>query len=156
MKATLLLCDAAQIAEGKLYCLGAGWTETGPGPTTMALGILIYVPWDRTNAELGLVLELREADGTVVRLPGPAGESPVRIEGGFEVGRPPGLARGSSIPVPLAIPIAGMQLTPGQRYYWELTIDGQTHEDWTLHFGTRPLPPRGGGGPADPTLPTIL
>ncbi len=73
MKVTLLLCDAAQVAEGKLYCMGAGWTQTGPGPTTMALGIIVYVPWDRTNAALQLVLELREADGTVVRLPGPAG-----------------------------------------------------------------------------------
>ncbi len=80
----------------------------------------------------------------------------MRIEGAFEVGRPPGLARGTDIPVSLAIPIVGMQLSPGQRYYWELSVDGQTHEDWTLHFATRPPPLSGGGGPADPTLPPML
>ncbi len=155
MKVTLLLCDAAQVAEGKLYCMGAGWTLTGPGPINMALGIIVYVPWDRTNAQLNLVLELREADGTVVHLPGPAGEAPVRVEGAFEVGRPAGLARGTDIPVSLAIPIPGMLLPPGQRYYWELTLDGRTHEDWTLHFATRPQPLRGGGGSADATLPPM-
>ncbi len=156
MRATLLLCDSAQVADGKLYCLGAGWTETGPGPATMAIAILFYVPWDRTNTDLSFRLELREADGTVVHLPGPAGQSPVSIEGGFEVGRPPGLAHGTSIPVPLAIPLQGMPLPPGQRYYWELTVGGETHEDWTLHFATRPLPLRGGGGPADLPMPPAL
>ena len=36
MKATLLLADAAQAAEGKLYVLGGGWSVTGPGPAPMA------------------------------------------------------------------------------------------------------------------------
>ena len=39
MKVTILLADAAQAAEGKLYVLGGGWSITGPDPSPMALAI---------------------------------------------------------------------------------------------------------------------
>lgn len=148
MKVTLLLCDHAQVSDGKLYVLGAGWSVTGPGPINMAVGIIVDVPWDRTNHEIVMTLELRESDGQLVTQPGPAGPVPVSVDAGFEVGRPPGVAAGSHIPVAFAVPIQNMQLTPGRRFYWQLTADRETHDDWTLHFATRHLPPAP-GGPAD-------
>lgn len=154
MKVTSLLCDAAQVAEGKLYIIGAGWTHTGPGPVTMAVASLIEVPWDRTNQQLTFTLELHTADGRLVMQNGPLGEVPVKIEAVFEVGRPPGLAPGSSIPVPFAVPVQGLQLNPGERFSWEISVADETREDWSLHFATRPLAPAP-GGPADPTLPTL-
>ena len=33
VKLTMLLCDHATVAEGKLYINGAGWSVTGPEPS---------------------------------------------------------------------------------------------------------------------------
>src|SRR5207244_5203833 len=39
VKVTILLADAAQAVEGKLYVLGGGWSTTGPDPAPMARAI---------------------------------------------------------------------------------------------------------------------
>ncbi|MGH2780595.1 MAG: hypothetical protein ACRDLA_04090 [Thermoleophilaceae bacterium] len=49
MKVTMLLADAAQTAEGKLYVLGGGWAITGPDPSPSAVAMYIEVPWDQAN-----------------------------------------------------------------------------------------------------------
>lgn len=135
----MLLCDAAQVAEGKLHVLGAGWDVTGPRPVSSAIAVLIAVPWDRANSPIKAVLELLTQDGHPVT-PGDA-EQPIRIVVEFEVGRPPGLAKGVSLNFPLAVPIRPLELPPGQRFFWRLTIDDDSHEDWTLPFATRSMLP---------------
>jgi hypothetical protein len=146
VKLTLLLCDAAQVADGKLHLLGGGWSFTGPGPVPSALAIVIEVPWDRTNQPLRLNIELRQADGRVVTQPTPEGDQPVRINADIEVGRPPGHPSGVPLMVPLAINIPPMQLTPGARYSWEAQIEGEPpNDDWHVSFTVRALPaPQGG------------
>lgn len=123
-------------------------------PASMAVARIIDVPWHRTNSEITIRLELREEDGSPVQVPGPAGSVPVRVEAAFEVRRPVGVAAGSAIPVPMAIPMQNLPLTPGRCFYWELSVAGETRDDWTLHFATRPPPqviePQ---GPADFPLP---
>jgi hypothetical protein len=146
VKVTLLLCDAAQVADGKLHLLGGGWSFTGPGPVPSALAVLIEVPWDRANQPLTLNIELRHADGSVVMQQGPVGEQPVRINADIEVGRPPGHPPGVPLVVPLAINIPPMQLTPGARYSWEADIEGEpANDDWHVSFTVRSLPPASGG-----------
>lgn len=138
MKVTLILCDAAQVSEGKLYVLGGGWNIAGPGPFPSALGILIEVPWDRSNEPIILRLELREQDGSPVVQQGPLGLQPVTIGARMEVGRPPGVAKGSPLLVPLAINMGSMPLTPGRRYVWEAHIDGQPDDEgWRVGFQVR-------------------
>lgn len=151
MKATLLLCDFAAVAEGKLNILGAGWTIT-TSVTSHAVAILLEVPWDRTNCKMIFQLELKEQDGQPVVQSGPTGPQPVRVDGEFEVGRPPGIHPGSAIPVPFAFPVA-LQLASGQRYYWEFSVNGATQDDWVLQFSTRP-PVAAPGGPADYQVPS--
>src|SRR4051794_19704342 len=97
MKVTLLLADHAQVAEGKLNLLGGGWNITGPDPTPFAIALLIDVPWDRTNEDHRFLLELVDQDGQPVLVETPEGEKPLVVEGGFEVGRPPGLKRGTAL-----------------------------------------------------------
>ena len=63
MKVTILLADAAQAAEGKLYVLGGGWSITGPDPSPMALAIKIEVPWDQANHPHTCRLELLDSEG---------------------------------------------------------------------------------------------
>lgn len=139
MKVTMMLADAAQAAEGKLNVLGGGWSITGPQPCPSAIALLIEVPWDRCNAEHKFRLELVDSDGNPVFVPTPTGDAPQVIEGGFEVGRPPGVKPGTPMSVPLAINMGPQPIPPGGRYEWRLTVDGEAREDWTLPFSTRPV-----------------
>ena len=134
----MMLADAAQAAEGKLYILGGGWSVTGPEPSASAIAAYIQVPWDRTNVQHEFLFELVDSDGEAVSAETPEGEEPVTIEGAFEVGRPVGVRPGTPIDVPLAINIGPLVLPPAGRFEWRLTIDGETSEYWRLAFSTRP------------------
>ena len=139
MKATLLLADAAQVAEGELNLLGGGWNITGPQPVPSALALLIEVPWDRANEQHHVRLELLDADGEPVLVPQEAGEElPLVVEAQFEVGRPVGVKRGSPLNVPLAVNLGPQPLPPNQRFEWRMSINGETAEDWRAAFSTRP------------------
>jgi hypothetical protein len=141
MKVTMLLADAAQAVEGKLFVLGGGWSVCGPGPAPMALALKIEVPWDSTNQRHQAVFELLDVDGNPVMAPAAdegADEVPIVITADFEVGRPVGVKPGSPLDMPMAINIGPIPLEPGQRYEWRLAIDGQHHEDWRVAFSTRP------------------
>jgi len=137
MKVTLLLADSAQAIDGKLYVLGGGWSVTGPGPVTMALALKIEVPWDQANERHTLQFRLVDGDGNQVSLPTPVGEQEVRIDAQFEVGRPPGVTRGSPLDYVLAINLQSLPLPPGQRYQWRLSIDGHEEDDWYVGFTSR-------------------
>ncbi len=138
MKVTLLLADAAQAVDGKLYILGGGWSITGPGPAPMALAIKIEVPWHQANERHAWRLSLVDADGQAVELPTEDGAQPVAIEAQFEVGRPPGLKPGTPIDVVMAVSFGPLTLAPDGRFTWRLEIDGETEEDWYVSFTTRP------------------
>ncbi len=137
---TMLLADAAQVVDGKLYVLGGGWSVTGPQPTPSALAVLIQVPWGETNRPHQLRLELVGAGGEPVMLPtGPdSAPQPLVIETKLEVGRPAGIRPGSRLSVPLAFGLFPLPLTPGERYLWRLTLDGAGHPEWQVEFDLRP------------------
>jgi hypothetical protein len=131
---TLMLADYACVASQKLTAVGAGWTVTGPIPTPSALAALIDVPWTETNTPHHVSFSLTDADGApVLNHDG----QPIRVETDFEVGRPPGVPAGTSIPVPLAVNVGPIPLRPGSRYVWEFTLDGDSKEGWRLPFFTR-------------------
>jgi hypothetical protein len=141
VQAQVLLADYAQESNGKLTVVGAGWTYTGPPPATAhAVAALVEVPWDQTNVRHTLRLELVDADGQPVMVPGVTGDvQPVVLENTLEVGRPPGSVPGMSITAPLAVQIMpGLPLLPGQRYTWRLVINDETREHWQQSFSVRP------------------
>ncbi|WP_250284220.1 MULTISPECIES: DUF6941 family protein [unclassified Frankia] len=138
MKVTMILCDAAQVSEGKLYILGGGWNVAGPGPFPAAIGMLIEVPWDHGNRPLTLHLELHEEDGSPVVLPGPVGPQPIKVEARVEVGRTAGAAKGSPLTAPLAINMTPFPLTPGRRYTWKARIEEEPEDAWEVGFQVRP------------------
>src|SRR4051812_24732126 len=118
ISATMLLADSAQVAEGKLYLLGGGWDRTLPGHPS-AVAVHVRVSWDLTNRQHHLRLELLDHDGQLVEGPAPDGQPvPVRIEGDFEVGRPPGTPQGMDIGIPLAFNIAPLAVEAGRQYTW--------------------------------------
>src|SRR2546422_7711110 len=123
MKLTMLLCDAAQAVNGKLYILGGGWNVTGPEPTPCALALQIDVPWDQANHRHNLRLTLVTADGQPVMVPTPTGPRPTQIDAGFEVGRPPGHRPGTPLPVVLGINIGPLPLPPDSHFEWRCSIN---------------------------------
>jgi len=60
-------------------------------------------------------------DGQAVDL----GQGPIAATGNLEVGRPPGLRRGTPLDSVLALNFAGLELRPGG-YVWQLSINGET------------------------------
>ena len=134
---TAMLSDFAQVAEGKLYVLGGGWSLCGPGPFQHALAIKIEVPWNEANRPHQFEAVLRDEDMRPVSVGRPT--SPVRFEGTFEVGRPVGLPAGTPLDVALAVNFGPVELPPGSSYFWAIIIDGA--EVGRVRFRTRP-----GGG----------
>jgi hypothetical protein len=137
LNATLLLADSAQVADGRLFILGGGLGEVGPGPQPMAIAMLLDVPWDQANAAHDWKFELLDEDGTPVLYD----DQPILVGGQFEAGRPEGLAPGTPIPVPLAINFTALPVEPGRRYVWRLAIDDTSEPDWVLTFRVRPVQP---------------
>ena len=142
MKGVLVLADSAQAdPNGRLHALGAGWTVTSTPTPPMGLLIFVDCPWDQTNTKHQLLVELLDTDGQLVSFqtddhgnPDPA----VRIESDFEVGRPPGTSKGSPIRQVLAINLTGgLPLTPGEKYEFHLSIDGEHLDSWLATFSVR-------------------
>jgi hypothetical protein len=141
MKVTMLLADYVQVSDGKLTVVGGGWSLTGPEPTPFGIAILVHVPWDQANRRHTLRLELVDADGIPVTIPGDDGDGePVVFlnDVEFEVGRPAGIKPGTPLEVPLAVNSGPLPLEPGSRYEWRLSINGEGDEDWRLAFSVRP------------------
>ena len=137
MKVTLLLADAAEAVNGKLYILGGGWSVMGPDPAPMAIAIKIEVPWDQGNDVHKLHLRLVDADGQPVLAESTEGEVPVVLDADFETGRPAGMKPGTPLDLTMAVTLGPLPLDPGSRYEWRLTIDGKEDDEWRVAFSTR-------------------
>lgn len=122
MEVTALLCDWAQEINGKLYIQGAGWNKIAADqPTSMAIAILVAVPWDQTNRKHVLRGVLLTEDG-VPFLDPEASTVELRFE--FEVGRPPGVSPGSDLNTPFTMSFFGISL-PAGRYSVGLELNGE-------------------------------
>jgi hypothetical protein len=149
MRALLMLCDHVAVAEGKFYINGGAWTMTGPQPSAQGIAILLWVPWHEANRKIDVSLQLLNEDGSPVNVPGPVGPMvPLQVDAQFEVGRPAGVREGSELPIPIPVNVGPLPLTPGSRYVWQLTVNGETHEDWRASFDVRAMPAP--FGPATP------
>lgn len=135
-RVTALLCDSAQVADGKLYVLGGGWSVCGPGPFLHGITLKVEVPWNEANKKHSLTADLIHQDGRTVEVGDPPEE--IRFGTEFEVGRPPGLLPASSMDFPLAINFGPMELPPGEMYAWRIVID-KTEVD-RVNFQTRKHP----------------
>jgi len=138
MRVTMLLCDSAQVADGKLYVLGGGWSLIGPDPTPSAVAMKIDVDWNDAERPHHWELFLVDTDGQPVMAETPEGLQPIEVRGDFTVSRPDSIPPGSPIDVSLALNFGPLPLSPGTRYTWRLVIDGETNDSWILAFSTRP------------------
>ncbi|MEA2476941.1 MAG: hypothetical protein QOC87_1140 [Actinomycetota bacterium] len=132
--AIALLCDAAQVADGKLFVIGGGWTLCGPGAFTHALAVKIEVPWDRSNERHSMQGMLLSEDGVAVQVGEPLQE--VAFDSDFEVGRPPGLPAGTPLDLLFAINFGPLELPPASGYAWSIVVNDE--ELTRARFRTRP------------------
>jgi hypothetical protein len=91
----VLLADHAEAANGKLYVMGAGWTDHQRPPrpadapsniTHFGIGVSVLIPWTDTNRQHHLILRVEHEDGDPIL---------ATLEADLEMGRPPGLPHGS-------------------------------------------------------------
>jgi hypothetical protein len=139
MRVTMLLADMAQVAEGKLYIMGAGWSVTGPDPMPSAVVLKLDIDRHETNFSHYWELFLEDADGKPVLFETPEGLQPVEVRGEFNVGEPDGVPEGAPVDLPIAINFGPLPLQPASRFTWRLVIDGETPQGGTLSFSTRAL-----------------
>lgn len=136
------LADAAQVVAGKLFVLGGGWSYIVPGGPFAVCG-KIDIPWHEATDWHTLRLELVDFDGQpfMVSVDAPDGEQqPLVVEPPpYRASILPHVKPGTPIDWPFALNVGpGMPLEPGTGYAWRASIDGKTHEDWTLPFSTLP------------------
>lgn len=106
----VILADAAQVVDGKLYLLGGGWdrltVNSGfPVSYPIAVAMSFKVPWIETNQKYDIELTVTDQDHTVEL---------AKLEAHLEAGRPPGMEPGTeqraqlAVGFPLQIPRAGL------------------------------------------------
>jgi hypothetical protein len=132
----MLLADSAQLADGKLYILGGGWSITGPDPTPSAVAIKINVDRHEIDRVHHWELVLEDADGHPVLIGDD--QQAIEIRGEFSVGQPNGVPDGAPVDFPIALSLPPLPLPAGARYQWRLFIDGETLPGGTVAFSTRP------------------
>ncbi len=116
----LIVADAVEAINGKLYMLGGGWDKNYasafPAPVRLGLAIGFLVDWDETNEQHQVRIAFLDEDGKEI-MP--------EITGNFEVGRPPGLRAGAPQRAVMAIN-AGFPVPRAGAY--EIKVHSAGHE----------------------------
>jgi hypothetical protein len=138
VKVSLMLADYATAVGNKLYICGGGWSMTGPAPSPSAIALDLKVPWDRRDEKHTLRFELLDADGQPVLVPTPEGVQPLWIQGELEIDDiDPAVKPGMPLDAAFAVAMGPIPLAPSGRYVWQLSINGETQDDWRVAFSTR-------------------
>jgi hypothetical protein len=133
----MLLADSAQVADGKLFILGGGWSVTGPDPTPAAVALKVSVDSHEFNQDHHWELFLEDADGRPVVLDTPEGPQPIEVRGQFNVPAPEAMPVGTPFDVPIAINFGPIPLAPASRFTWRLVVDGNHVPGGYVAFSTR-------------------
>jgi len=139
MNITMLLADAAQVADGKLYILGGGWSLTGPMPAPSGIAIKIEVDQHEFDKNHHWELFLEDADGQLVQFDTPEGAQSIEVRGDFTATNAPDAQPGTPVVIPIAVNFGPIPLPPNGRYTWRVVIDGESLPGSVASFTTRPM-----------------
>lgn len=155
MDAKVLLCDFAEVSGGKLFITGAGISliasssTQAPYPINLCLAVLVQIPWNETDSDHLLTIELvSEADGSQRRLmlsdqlpeqADPADRGMIAVV--FTARRLPTMVDGDESMMPMSIPLFGLPLPEYGPYFFSVRIDGREMD--RASFRLVPLPPQG-------------
>jgi len=126
------------VAGNKLFITGAAinWISTNavaaPHPVNMTLAILVRIPWNATNQQHKLSIELvaDTSDGSErvsineILPPDSDEENRGTIIGLFNAGRAPNMRVGEETLMPVALPFLGLPLPNIGSYFFSIGIDG--------------------------------
>jgi hypothetical protein len=132
MELNAFLCSHAEAQNNRLYVLGGGIDRaiipagrSGPLSISLGVGIIVEVPWEATDAEHTVEVEVEDADGHAVEIQRGTGEAgPFRAQFHFNAGRPGHLAAGDSQSVAFAVNIPVLPLEKPGSYAFAIGIDG--------------------------------
>jgi hypothetical protein len=118
---TFLVADHAEAVKGKLYVTGGCWNQINVSqlPTThphLTVAAALHVPWQATNQQHTLQLDLVDADHHSLL--------PETLQGSFETGRPPGMRSGDEAVVVIAFNFNSLQLNTAGTHEFVLEVDG--------------------------------
>lgn len=137
--ASVMLADHAELANGKLFINGGGWTWRSAAPIPWALSLEVKAPWTEMNRQFTFVLDLVDSDGQPCTAEGPEGLQPVTVNGGFKLTAGPQQKAGSRLVGLAALVLPPLPLESGH-YEWNLSINGQTREEWKASFAVIDVP----------------
>ncbi len=129
----LILADAAQVIDGKLYLMGGGWdvltVNSGfPFVQNVALAVAFRVPWNETNQRHNIEIVIADQDGAQL----------AKVEGELEVGRPAGIAKGQDQRVQMALPIP-LKFDGPNTYVVVASVDGKESGRVRFNIVTGPM-----------------
>lgn len=148
MRVCLLLADGAHSVAGRLYVLGGGLRSVTLGMPHSICGTL-EVDYLEATQPHEVCLELLDDEKEPVLAVPPSEDAmetqpvrlgPIRIDTGIPAGHP----IGTNVPMAFAFTAAvgPPAMISGQRYFWRLTIDGKSDEDWEVGFVVSAPPPQ--------------
>jgi hypothetical protein len=157
MQIDAILCNHAEAVNNLLYIAGGGvnLAQVPPGLNppyviNLGIGIMVTVPWGKTNQQHKVEIDLITEDGQAFQLPiGPNLMRPLHIELAFNVGRPAGITVGDDQVVCLAANLPGLPMPAFGKYEFIVRIDG--HDERRL--GYRVMPAIGTQMAVSPTVP---
>jgi hypothetical protein len=146
VRVTAMLCNHAEAQNNLLYISGAGIDRAivppgtaGPWPISVAIGLLVAVPWTSTNQQHIVRITLIDADGHSVRVPtGPDSEDDLKAEAAFNVGRPPELGIGEDQTVSLAVNMPMLPMNALGQYKFIIELDGSAEVELPYRLTTPP------------------
>ncbi|MDN4481460.1 MULTISPECIES: DUF6941 family protein [Demequina] len=135
MRVDAFLADSAEVVQGKIYALGAGWNtiyvrQFPAAHRRLAVAATVHVPFTATNVAHKFELKLVTEDGKEypigLRADADGKAQPVRAMGGdFTLGRPPHLVDGDEQVACFAFTIDGLRFAEAGMFGWAISIDGE-------------------------------
>jgi hypothetical protein len=127
-----ILCNHAEAVNNLLYISGGGIGTTLMPPGTnppyivnLGIGIVVTVPWNLSNQQHEIEIQLVTEDGQPVLVPSATGSTqPVHARLAFNVGRPPTITIGDDQQVCLATNMPGLPVAALGKYEFIVRIDG--------------------------------
>ncbi len=132
MELTVFLCNHAEAQNNLLYVMGGGIDRanvppgrSGPFSISLGIAIIVEVPWDATNQEHTVSVELEDEHGQPVEVEKDFDErEPFRAQFGFNVGRPRTLEDGETQSAAFAVNIPALRLEKLGSYVFNISVDG--------------------------------
>lgn len=129
----MLLCDHAEVVQGKLYIMGGGWSRITPDtPSHIGIALHLQLSHDEAKNEHTFRLVLLNEEKEAVEIEGDT----VVIDGKFGTKLRPEASDADLHYVPFALNIN--ILIPSGRFSWVFEVDGE--EVTSMSFAAAPPP----------------